>query len=159
MCRRATARRSLSLSVVVLAAACSSQPPQVHPDAMTAPMTAAETRAEVGRVMRDTPLPPGAGWKRVVVDDGWYGVWSGGSMIEFQALCAWLSEAVSASSATDAGRLAAVDATLAKMPAWRTFEEPALMDGTSRAFVLGLIDDATRRDFDAVRQYLQANCR
>jgi len=159
MSHRATVRRSLALTAAVLVGACSSQPPQVDPDAMTAPVPAIEIRAEVARAMLDTPLPPGAGWKPVVVDEGWYGEWSGGSMIEFQALCAWLGEAVEASGAKDDGRLAAVDAVLARIPTWRTFEDPALMDDTSRAFVLGLIDDAAHRDFDAVGPYLLANCR
>jgi hypothetical protein len=159
MSRRASARRSLALTATVLVAACSAQPSQVDPDAMTAPMTAVEIRAEVARAMGDTPLPPGAGWKPVVVDEGWYGEWSGGSMIEFQALCAWLGETVSASAANDAARLAAADVVLARIPTWRTFEDPALMDETSRSFVLGLIDDAERREFDAVGPYLLANCR
>ena len=159
MSRRASASRSIALTLAVLVAACSPQPTQIDPDAMTAPMTAIEVRAEVARSMRDTPLPPGAGWKPVVVDDGWYGVWSGGSMIEFQALCAWLGEAVDASGANDGARLAAVDAVLTRIPTWRTFEDPALMDDTSRASVLSLIDDAAHRDFHDVGPYLLANCR
>lgn len=158
---RRTASRSILLAAALLVGGCSSfslSAPAGDPDAMTAPISAAETRAEVARAMLDTPLPPGAAWKPVVVDDGWYGVWGGGSMIEFQALCAWLQEAIDAARADDAERLAAVDAMLVQIPSWRTFEDPALMDSVSRGMVRDLLADAARRDFGAVEGYLSANC-
>ena len=161
MSRLATASRRLALAAVLLVSACSStlaQPEQHDPNAMTAEVSASETRAEFERVKGETPLPAAAGWKPVIIDDGWYGQWGGGSMVEFQALCAWFREAADASRENDAGRLATADEVLADIPSWRTFSDPALMDRTSRAFVLRLVDHARRREFVEVRRYLTANC-
>jgi hypothetical protein len=167
MSRLATTSRRLALVAALVVAACSPQPPgspqpgqpaQADPAAMTAPMTAAQTRAEFERVKSETPMPLGAGWKPVIIDDGWYGEWGGGSMVEFQALCAWLREAVDATTDHDADRVAAADAVLAEIPSWRTFSDPDRMDPTSRAFVRQLVDDAARGEFEAVGPYLLANC-
>lgn len=162
MSRRATASRSAGLAAALLVAACSlpsGQPLQGDPDFMTAPMSATEVRAELERVMSETPLPPGAGWTPVFIDQSAsYGSYGGGTMIEFQALCAWLLEAADATQVNDPERLAAVDTVLAEIPSWRTFSDPALMDDTSRAMVLALLDDAGRREFEAVGRYLVANC-
>lgn len=109
--------------------------------------------------MRDTPLPSSAGWTPVFFEQSAsYGLYGGGAPIEFQALCAWLLEAADAAKANDAERLAAVDAILADIPSWRTFSDPAVMDPTSRAMVLALLDDARRREFGAAGRYLAANC-
>ena len=161
MSRRATASPWLGVAAALLVAACSSQlaqPEQTDPNEMTAPASAIQTRAEFERVKAETPMPAGAGWKPVVIVDGWYGEWGGGSMVEFQALCAWLREAADATKVNDAERMAAADAVLADIPSWRTFSDPALMDPTSRAFVVGLVDHARQREFAAVGSYLAANC-
>jgi hypothetical protein len=164
MSRRATTSRWLALATALVVGACSPQPPpagrpaQVDPDVMTAPMSAAQTRAEFERVKGETPMPAGVGWKPVIIDEGSYGEWGGGSMVEFQALCAWLREAADASTADDPDRIAAADKVLAEIPSWRTFSEPARMDPTSRAFVRQLVDSAAQGDFDAVGRYLVANC-
>ena len=161
MSRQATARPGLALAAVLLTTACSfqlAQPPQLDPNVMTAPISAMDTRAEFERVKGETPLPAGAGWTPVTIDDGWYGEWGGGSMVEFQALCAWLREAADATKVDDAERMAVADAVLAEIPSWRTFSEPARMDATSRAFVLALIDHARKHEFAPVGSYLAANC-
>ena len=161
MSRLATTSRCLALAVAVLVSACSSPltpTPQPDSNAMTAEVSASETRAEFERVKGETPLPVGAGWQPVIIDDGWYGPWGGGSMVEFQALCAWLREAADAAQQNDAERKATADEVLADIPSWRTFSDPALMDPTSRAFVLGLLDHARRREFGEVGRYLAANC-
>jgi hypothetical protein len=167
MSRLATTSRCLALATALVLSACSPQPPQppqaghpaqVDPDVMTAPMSAAQTRAEFERVKGETPMPAGVGWKPVIIDEGWYGEWGGGSMVEFQALCAWLREAVDAATDDDAERVAAADAVLAGIPSWRTFSDPARMDPTSRAFVRQLVDSAGRGEFGAVGPYLVANC-
>ena len=164
MSRLATTSRWLALATVLVVSACAPPPPQapqpaqVDPNVMTAPMSAAQTRAEFERVKSETPMPPGAGWKPVIVDDGWYGEWGGGSMVEFQALCAWLREAGDATADKDAERIAAADAVLAEIPSWRTFSDPARMDPTSRAFVRQLVEAASRGEFEAVGPYLVANC-
>jgi hypothetical protein len=161
MSRPATASPWLGLAAALLVAACSSQlaqPDQADPNVMTAPVPAIQTRAEFERVKGETPLPAGAGWRPVVIDDGWYGEWGGGSMVEFQALCAWLREAADATKVNDAERMAAADAVLADVPSWRTFSDPALMDRTSRAFVVGLVEHARQREFGAIGPYLAANC-
>jgi hypothetical protein len=161
MSRLATASHCLSLAAVLLVAGCSTplaQPEQPEPNVMTAPDSAIQIRAEFERVKGETPLPAGAGWKPVFIDDGWYGEWSGGSMVEFQALCAWLREAADAAQVNDADRMAAASAVLADIPSWRTFSDPALMDPTSRGFVVDLVDQARRREFGAVGAYLAANC-
>ncbi len=166
MSRLATASRGLAfaLATAVVVAACSTfAPPEslqsVDPEAMTAPMPGAEVRAEVERAMRDTPLPSGAVWTPVDVDpNAWYGAWGGGSMIEFQALCAWLREAADATKVNDPERLATVAEMLTRIASWRTFSDPALMDTTSRAFIQELLADARRHEFAAVGHYLAANC-
>jgi hypothetical protein len=170
MSRRATTSRWLALATALVVGACSVQPTQppgppaagspdeADPIVMTAPMSAAQTRAEFERVKGQTPLPAGVGWKPVIIDEGWYGEWGGGSMVEFQALCAWLREAVDATTDKDADRFAAADTVLAAIPTWRTFSDPARMDPTSRAFVRQLVDSAARGEFDAVGPYLAANC-
>jgi hypothetical protein len=167
MSRRATTSRAFALAAALFVCACSpqrtgppqpGQPAQADPAAMTAPMTAAQTRAEFERVKSETPMPPGAGWKPVIIDEGWYGEWGGGSMVEFQALCAWLREAGDATSDKDADRIAAADVVLAEIPSWRTFSDPARMDPTSRAFVRQLVEAAAHGDFDPVGPYLLANC-
>jgi hypothetical protein len=162
MSRRATASHGLALAAVLFVVACSlplARPDSPDPNVMTAAMSADEVRAEVARVMRETPLPPGAAWTPVFVDQSaWYGPYGGGSMIEFQALCAWLREAADATKMKDPERLAAADAVLAEIPSWRTFSDPALMDTGSRAFVVSLVDDARKREFAAVGRYLAANC-
>jgi hypothetical protein len=163
MFRLATDRRGLVLAAaaVLLASACSlplAQPEQLDPNEMTAPVSAADTRAEFERVKGETPLPHSAGWKPVVIEEGWYGEWGGGSMVEFQALCAWLREAADATKLDDAERIAAADAVLAEIPSWRTFSDPARMDPTSRTFVVDLIAHARKHDFAPVGSYLAANC-
>lgn len=161
MSRPATVSRGLVLVASLLFVACSpqlAQPGQLDPNEMTAPVSAADTRAEFERVKGETPLPHRAGWKPVVIEDGWYGEWGGGSMVEFQALCAWLLEAADATKVDDAARIAAADAVLAEIPSWRTFSDPARMDPTSRAFVVGLIADARKQEFAPVGSYLSANC-
>ena len=167
MSRPALTSRWLALAAALVLGACSPEPPgppqggqpaQGDPNVMTAPMSAAQTRLEFERVKGETPMPAGVGWKPVNIDEGWYGEWGGGSMVEFQALCAWLREAADASTANDADRVAAADAVLAEIPSWRTFSDPARMDPTSRAFVRQLVDAAARGDFDAVGPYLLANC-
>jgi hypothetical protein len=162
MSPRAIASRVVGLLATLSIAACSlpsPQPAQVGPDFMTAPMSAAEVRVELERVMSETPLPRGAGWTSVVVEpSGPYGAYGGGAMVEFQALCAWLLEAAEAAQVNDLERLTAVDAVLADVPSWRTFSDPILMDETSRAMVLALLQDAERRDFGSIEGYLSANC-
>ena len=167
MSRLATISRRIALAAALVVGGCSPQPPgppqadqpaQGDSDVMTAPMSAAQTRAEFERVKGETPMPAGVGWKPVIIDEGWYGEWGGGSMVEFQALCAWLREAADASTADDADRVAAADVVLGEIPSWRTFSDPARMDPTSRAFVRQLVDSAARGEFGGVGAYLAANC-
>lgn len=161
MSRLAIGSRGLALAVLLATAACSSppaQPEQLDPNEMTAPVSAADTRAEFERVKSETPLPQSAGWKPVVIEDGWYGEWGGGSMVEFQALCAWLLEVADATKVDDAERMARANAVLAEIPTWRTFSDPARMDPTSRAFVVDLIARARKHEFGPVGSYLAANC-
>jgi hypothetical protein len=163
MSRRANAsrRRTLVVVAVLVMSGCSlpvAQPGQLDPNEMTAPMSAADTRAEFERVKGETPMPEGAGWKPVIIQDGFYGEWGGGSMVEFQALCAWLLEAADATKVDDAERMAAADAVLAEIPTWRTFSDPARMDPTSRAFVADLIAHARQHEFAPIGSYMAANC-
>jgi hypothetical protein len=161
MSRLATASRGLIVAALFVATACSlplAEPQQLDPNEMTAPVSARDTRAEFERVKGETPLPAGAGWKPVIIEDGWYGEWGGGSMVEFQALCAWLREAADATKEDDAERMADADAVLADIPSWQTFSDPARMDPTSRAFVADLVAHARQHEFGAVGSYLASNC-
>ena len=84
MSRRATASRFVALAIAAALAACSTPvaPRERDPGAMTAPMSSDAVRAEIARVMDETPLPSGAAWTPVFVHQtAWYGPYGGGSMI------------------------------------------------------------------------------
>lgn len=136
---------------------CSSAP--VGPNVMTAPHSAQEVAAEIERTKQVTPLPPGAAWKAISLDpDSGYGDYAGASMIEFQAMCAWLIEAREATAAGDAARTATAVAVLQRIPTWRSFSDPELMDEGGRTLIRNNIRDAQAGNFHNVNQFVQANC-
>jgi hypothetical protein len=125
---------------------------------MTAPLSADDVRAEFDQVRATMALPPGAQWSRIVLDDsGAYGPYSGGSMVEWQALCAWVQEAVEAHG--DQERQAAAADVLAEAPEWRAFSDPVLADASVGDVVRKAIADAMAGRVDAVIEFSQANCR
>jgi len=122
-------------------------------------MSADEVRAEMARVRAVTPLPSGAGWLAVELDpDATYGSYAGGSMVEFQALCAWLIAATQAAAKADEAAYAAVVTVVEDIPSWRSFSDPTLSDAAFRIKVDSLAIDVADRELRAVGQFIGANC-
>lgn len=139
-------------------AGCS--PPVVQPDTMTTPMSAADVRIEIARVRTTTPFPEAASWEEVELDDGAsYGPYAGGSMVEWQALCAWLLEARAAIARDDPQDFGDAAAVLRGIPQWRTFADPVLAAGNTQAIIRDIVDAATAGETAPVDAFTEANCK
>jgi hypothetical protein len=126
---------------------------------MTVPMSANEVEAEVARVRLVTPLPPGAAWTPLQIDDrGSYGPYAGGSLVEWQAFCAWVRERIDAQGATQQERASQAVAVLMRARSWRTFSDPSLAPGSTQELIGHVVDDATTGRINALRDFSKANC-
>ena len=123
-------------------------------------MTAKQVAAEIEHAKQVTPLPPGAAWRSITLDpNGSYGPYSGGSMIEWQAMCAWFAETEAAAAAGDEQRLARADAVTATIPSWRAFADPALLDDNGRVLIHQMTAAAAARAFATMASFMAGNCR
>jgi hypothetical protein len=151
---------ALGLAALLVGGCLSSEPRQVDPNQMTAPMTADQIAREIEQAKARTPMPIGARWMPIALDPtGVYGVYGGASMVEFQAACAWFSEAIAADAASDEARFDAATAVIVTIPSWRTFADPALSDATLRSNIGSLVRSAASKSFENVDRFLAANCR
>ena len=158
---RVRIRVTLSMvALVLVAAGCSeTQPDQRDPNRMTAPWTAREVLADIEAAKATVPLPPGAVWRSIEVDEsGAYGASSGRSMIEFQAACAWFQALVVAHAYGDRAAIAASEPTVRAVPTWVTFTDPTLIDAASRDHIAALVTAAVAGDDDEMRSFIAANC-
>jgi hypothetical protein len=146
-------------AIAALAVACSSGPISTDPNAMTAPQTAAEVEVEIEHAKAVTPLPPGATWRPIELDPhGSYGIYSGASMIEFQAMCAWFAEARAASQVADIERLTKARSIVSEIPTWRSFSDPSQIDDYGRRLIRESVSAVLAGNFGAVAQFMLANC-
>lgn len=126
---------------------------------MTAPMSASEVEAEVARVRLVTPLPPGAAWTPLQIDDrGSYGPYAGGSLVEWQAFCAWVRERIDAEEAAQPERAGHAVAVLTRARSWRTFSDPSLAPDSTQELIALVVDDAVTGQIDALTAFVKANC-
>jgi len=126
---------------------------------MTAPMRAADVAREIEVAQAVTPLPRGAAWKPIELDpNGSYGELSGLSMVEFQALCAWLIEANAASASNDVERLRDARSILGTVPSWRSFSDPVMTVPDFRALILRVVRSAASDDTADAESFTAANC-
>jgi hypothetical protein len=135
------------------------QPDQRDPNRMTAPWTAKDVLADIKASKGTVPLPPGAVWRSIEVDEsGAYGASWGRSMIEFQAACAWFQALVVAHASGDRAAIAASEPTVRAVPTWVTFSDPTLIDAGSRDHIAALVTAALDGDDDDMRSFIAANC-
>lgn len=156
------ANRSVICAVAILLtlAACSTQPVQVDPNNMTAPLSASQHEAEIEQAMAVTPLPDGTNWRQIEVDqDGSYGVYAGAAMIEFQAACGWFAESLEAEDTDESERVAAAIEVIRQIPTWRGFSDPAFADQSLQDLIADVVDAALQSERQPVLAFLSANCR
>ena len=153
--RRATIARPLLALLVAATAACSGEAPAetLGPNAL---MTAEQVRAEIETTKARTPLPEGAVWRAIELGPGTYEAYAGGSMVEFQALCAWLLEARDAKA--DRARFGKAVTVLRQIRGWRIFTDPKQLDDTSRTFLSQGIEAAIGGNFAPINPYIAGNC-
>jgi hypothetical protein len=129
------------------------------PNRMTAPMRAADVAREIELAQEVTPLPQGAAWKSIELDpNASYGELSGLSMIEFQALCAWLIEANAAAASNDVERLADAGSILVTVPTWRSFSDPVTTVPDFRALIVRVVRSAASDDPRDAQSFTASNC-
>jgi hypothetical protein len=155
--RSSVTRTILGLTLAGLVVGCASDPPP-GPDTMTAPMTAAQARAEFEATKVKHALPDGAEWTRVEFTEGTYGPYAGAQLIEWQAMCAWFLEARAAKLEGDQARFGAALTVLEDVPSWRSFSDAKLLDETGRAIIREGVEAAFEGDFAGIGPFLQANC-
>lgn len=144
--------------MTLVLAACTGGAP-AGPDVMTAPMNAEQAAAEIDQVKSVTPLPNGAVWRAIKLDpEGQYGPYWGGSLIEFQALCAWFAEAQVARAEGDGDREEAARAVVRTIPTWRSFSDPVIMDAESQALIRSKVDAVLAGSFHEVLEFMVGNC-
>ena len=132
---------------------------QTNPNAMTAPMSAEDVAREIDVARASTPLPAGADWKVVELDPtAAYGPLSGLSIVEFQALCAWLAEAQAAFASGDDVALSNARGVIATIPGWRSFSDPTVTVPDFRSTIGRIVDAALHDDVRTVEQFQRANC-
>ena len=155
--RRARRRRArLVLVAAVLALIVSAGAWGVY-NTLDSPET---VRSDYEDVTKTIPLPPGAAWEELDLEDGFYGQRAGLMMALFQAECAWWRYWDEGDAAQKAEALAGFRQVRALMP---LHPEGASEDvGGYSAELLRSIDsmiaEAARGDGTTVRQYLRANC-
>jgi hypothetical protein len=146
-------------AVLLTLTACSTDPVQVDPNVMTAPLSAAEHAAEIEQAMTVTPLPDGVNWRRIEIDqDGSYGVYGGAAMIEFQAACAWFAESLEAEDADDPERVAAAREMARQIPTWRAFSDAAFADQSLQDLMANVVDAVLASQRQPVIRFLTSNC-
>ena len=122
-------------------------------------MSVEQVRAEIEVTKARIPLPEGAVWRNVELNQGTYEAYAGGSMIEGQALCIWLLEARDAQANVDRARLATARAMLRQIPTWRLFTDPHLWEAESRVVILDGIEAAAEGNFGPINEFMEGNCR
>ena len=118
-------------------------------------------RSEFEDVTKTIPLPPGATWKELDLDeDGWYGQRAGLMMALSQAECAWWRYWDEGDVAQKAEALAGFRQVRALMPLHPegASEDVGGYDDSSLRFIDRMIAEAERGDGTNVRRFLLANC-
>jgi hypothetical protein len=102
--------------------------------------TPAQINAEIRAVMKTTPIPPGYTFPslRVPEDDSVWGSYSGQSMVEFNAICAWYGDWLMALKNGDSRRLSRDRAMFDQILTWKTISDPNLADESVRELFRGL---------------------
>lgn len=122
--------------------------------------TAAEINAEIAEAMKTTPVPPGYTFPPLSVSDdgGVWGSYSGQSMVEFNAICAWYGDWTSALAEGDRFRLARDRAMLDEILTWKTIADPFLADDSVRDGLRSLNASADAGDPTPIEAFRAANC-
>jgi hypothetical protein len=122
--------------------------------------TAAQINAEIAESMKVTPVPPGYTFPPLSVGDdgGVYGSYSGQSMVEFNAICAWYGDWTVAYSQGDQPRLARDRAMLDRILTWKTIADPFLADDSVRNLFRSLNSSADAGQPKPIREYVASNC-
>ena len=151
------ARLLLALVVCASGAACSGDAADeaAAPDGL---MTVEQVQAEIEATKARTPLPEGAVWRAIELGSGGYEAYYGGSVVEFQAMCAWLLDARAAEGAGDQARSGEAVAVLRQIPGWRLFTDPAQFDESSRKMLLDGIEAAVAGNFAPLDPFIRGNC-
>jgi hypothetical protein len=139
---------------------CSGPGSSIAPGQGTVLLNAEQHALEIAHAKQTTPLPPGAAWRETAPIDpnAGYEVYDGASMIEFQAMCAWLVEARNASLSGDPARLVRARAVLRHIPTWRSFSDPELGDRNFRDLIEQNVNYAIEGNFEKLAAFLDGPC-
>ena len=110
--------------------------------------TPTEINAEIAAAKKTTPIPSGYAFPSIgVPDDGSvWGSYSGQSMVEFNAICAWYGDWLTARQSGDGARLSRDRAMFDQILTWKTIADPNLADESVRDLFRGLNAAADRGD-------------
>lgn len=122
--------------------------------------TPAQINAEIGEAMKTTPIPAGYTFPplRVAEDSSVHGSYSGQSMVEFHAACAWYGDWAIAFAQGDLDRLARDRAMMAQILTWKTIADPGLADESYRNLFRGLNASADAGQRKPIDEFRAANC-
>lgn len=122
--------------------------------------TAAQINAEIAAAMKTTPVPPGYTFPPLSVSDqdGIYGSYSGQSMVEYNAICAWYGDWTSALADGDQGRLTRDRAMLDEILTWKSTSDPFLADDSVRNLFSSLNASADAGDPAPIEAFRTNNC-
>ena len=117
--------------------------------------TPSEINAEIVAVMETTPIPPGYKFPSLSVpeDGSVWGSYSGQSMVEFNAICAWYGDWLKALANGDAARQRGDRAMFDQILTWKTIADPNLADESVRDLFRGLNAAADRGDADPITAF------
>jgi hypothetical protein len=117
-------------------------------------------RSEYEDVTKTIPLPPGAVWEELDLEEGFYGQQAALMMALYQAECAWWRYWDEGDAAQKAEALAGFRQVRALMPLHPegASEDVGGYDARSLRFTDQMIAEAARGDGTNVRQFLLANC-
>lgn len=157
--RRVAIALTLVLAGALLGGCAGAESPGV-PTGNAVLLTAEQHALEIAQAKQRTPLPPGAGWRDLAPLDpnAGYEPHDGASMIEFQAMCAWLLEARDASTAGDGERLGRARGVILGIPGWRSFSDPELGDRDFRALIQENVDYALTGNYPKLAPFLDGPC-
>jgi hypothetical protein len=122
--------------------------------------TPAQINAEIAAAMKTTPVPPGYSFPALSVpeDSSVWGSYSGQSMVEFNAICAWYGDWTVAFANGEHARLARDRAMLDEILTWKTITDPALADDSVRNLFVGLNASADAGQLKPIDEFRANNC-
>ena len=110
--------------------------------------TPTQINDEIAAATKTTPIPPGYAFPPLSVpeDGSVWGSYSGQSMVEFNAICAWYGDWLMALKNADDGRMSRHRAMFDQILTWKTIADPNLADESVRDLFRGLNGAADRGD-------------